>query len=276
MLEKLRHCGVNSIALVPYGFTRRDTPSVRFGMGWEADEHIRETAKAARDAGMSVFLKPQIWARGMFTGDLEFSDAERPKWFAEYTRFAEHFAGLASDIQANLFCVGVEFGKLSRHERQWRDIIASVRKIYKGPLVYSAAQGPEFETLRFWDALDYIGLNEYYPLGDDLSGAHVAAIIEGVQSKAKRPVILTEAGFSSFENPHRQPWDETPRKLSLEDQARCYEALFQALYNKPWLAGIYWWKVGTNGYGGPQDGSHTPWNKPAMDVVRRWYRSGKR
>ena len=76
--------------------------------------------------------------------------------------------------------------------------------------------------------------------------------------------------------PNREPWDETPRKLSPEDQARCYDAVFQAFYTKPWLQGIYWWKVGTNGYGGPGDGSHTPWGKPAMDVVKKWYTDGRR
>ena len=31
-----------------------------------------------------------------------------------------------------------------------------------------------------------------------------------------------------------------------------------------------------NGFGGPEDGSHTPWGKPAMDVVARWYLRGGR
>ena len=34
---------------------------------------------------------------------------------------------------------------------------------------------------------------------------------------------------------------------------------------------MYVWKVGTNGFGGLNDGSHTPWDKPAMQVLRRWY-----
>jgi hypothetical protein len=52
--------------------------------------------------------------------------------------------------------------------------------------------------------------------------------------------------------------------------------IFKAFYAKPWFNGMYWWKVGTNGFGGPEDGSHTPWGKPAMDVVKRWYVNGGR
>jgi hypothetical protein len=39
-------------------------------------------------------------------------------------------------------------------------------------------------------------------------------------------------------------------------------------YTKPWFQGMYWWKVGTDGFGGPEDGSNTPWGKTAMDVVK--------
>jgi hypothetical protein len=76
--------------------------------------------------------------------------------------------------------------------------------------------------------------------------------------------------------PHRAPWDETPRAISLDEQARCYEAVFQAFYTKPWFRGMYWWKVGTNGFGGVKDGSHTPWGKPAMEIVKKWYVEGGR
>ena len=153
---------------------------------------------------------------------------------------------------------------------------ARARKLYKGPLVYAATQGPEFEGIKFWDALDYIGLNNYYPLPDDLSTAAVVQKVETVQRKFQKPVIFPEAGFASLKAPHRAPWDETPRELSPSDQARCYEAVLRAFYTKPWFHGVYWWKVGTNGYGGMHDGSHTPWGKPAMDVVARWYKDGGR
>jgi hypothetical protein len=266
--------GVNSIALVPYGFSPRETPAVRFGGRhvWETDESIVRIAEYAHSKNVRVFLKPQVWVRGSFPGDLEYDNArDRALWFADYQRFLEHYAALATRIRADLFAVGVEFGRLSHHESEWRGLIRRARQIYKGPLIYAAVQGPEFESLKFWDALDYIGLNNYYPLPDSLDTSEMVKKIEAVQRKFRKPVIFPEAGFSSFEAPHREPWDETPRKLSSGDQARAYEAILRAFYGKPWFYGMYWWKVGTNGYGGPSDGSHTPWGKPAMEIVRRWY-----
>ena len=64
-------------------------------------------------------------------------------------------------------------------------------------------QGPEFETLRFWDALDYIGLNNYYPLPEDLATDAIVARVESVQRKFRKPVIFPEAGFASLESPNR-------------------------------------------------------------------------
>jgi hypothetical protein len=277
MLDQLRNDGVNAIALVPYGFCSKREPVIRFGGGWESSESIEAVTALAHQRGIKVMLKPQLWAHGSFPGDIHFDSAnDRDQWFRNYRAFLEFYARLAAKSHADIFCVGVEFVQMSRYEAEWRKLIGRARELYSGPLVYAATQGPEFEGVRFWDALDYIGLNNYYPLPDDLSADAVVRKVELVRQKFKKPVIFPEAGFPSLKDPHREPWSEAPRALSLTDQARCYEAVLRAFYKQPWFQGVYWWKVGTNGFGGPQDGSHTPWGKPAMEIVTRWYKDGGR
>lgn len=272
MLGTLPPYGIDAVALVPYGFASRGSPRLGFPGGMEPDDGIEELAAVAHSLGMKVLLKPHLWVRGGYPGDLEFAAAaDRAQWFEQYTGFVEHYARLAKKIHADVFCVGLEFAKLYPYDAEWRKVIARARAIYPGPLAYAASSGPEFENIAFWDALDYIGLNEYYSLSDDLSMEAVVQKVESIQRKYNRPVLFTEAGFSSYEKPNREPWDDKPRKLSPEDQARCYEAVFRAFYGKPWFQGIYWWKVGTSGRGGPDDGSHSPWGKPAIEVVKRWF-----
>lgn len=276
-LAELKRYGVNAVALVPYGFFSEKSVRIRFNLGWEKDSGVERLAEVAHRAGLRVLLKPQLFVRERYTGSLEYSSAEeRKEWFAQYRIFLEHYAMLAARIHADLFCVGVELDKLSKDTAEWRALIARARALYPGPLVYAANFGDEFENVQFWDALDYIGMDEYYSLPDSLSTDEVAAKVEAVQKRFQRPVIFTEVGFPSGEGGNRSPWDERPRKLSLELQARCYEQIFRAFYDKPWFQGMYWWKVGTNGFGGPKDGSHTPWGKPAMDVVGRWYGKDER
>jgi hypothetical protein len=277
VLDALKKYGVDSIALVPYGFNPdKSSPVVRFreSGGMEAPEDIEAISALAHQRGFRVMLKPQLWVGGgaSFPGYIEITEAEaRKQWFDSYSRFIEFHARLAARIHADIFCVGTELSKMSGYEAEWRALIGRVRAIYPGPLVYAAVQGPEFENLRFWDALDYIGLNNYYPLPDSLDVSEVLGKVEVVQRRFRKPVIFPEAGFASVENTHREPWADHTGRVSLEVQARAYEAVLRAFYHRPWFQGVYWWKVGTNGEGGPSDTSHTPWRKPAMDVVGRWF-----
>ncbi len=274
-LEMLPQYGVNAVALVPYGFVSRGSPDVRLNRGagsWESDEGLEELSGVAHARGMKVLLKPALWVGGGYATDLDFSSArDRQKWFEQYALFLEHYARLAKQIHADVLCVGGEFVKLTPYEAEWRGLVARVRALYPGPLVYAANFGEEFESIRFWDALDYIGLQEYYPLPDDLSTDFLVQKVEAVQRRFERPVIFTEAGFPSLVAPNRRPWDDSPRQLSPEDQARCYESVLRAFYRRPWFRGVYWWKVESNGAGGLEDGSHSLWGKPAMDVMARYY-----
>jgi hypothetical protein len=271
MLEILPQYGINAVALVPYGWTPRRKPEVHLGgaSSWENDEGVEELARVAHARGLRVMLKPAIWDGYA----LDFpAPQDRAKWFDQYRAFLEHYAQLAKKIHADLFCVGGELTHLSQYDEEWRKLIARARELYPGPLVYAANFGQEFESLKFWDALDYIGLQEYYPLPDSLSADALVEKVEAIERKNHRPVIFTEVGFPSHAQPNREPWQDTkPRKISLDDQARCYEVILRAFYGQPWFEGMYWWKVGTNGEGGPNDDSLTPYGKPAMEVIKRWY-----
>jgi hypothetical protein len=212
-------------------------------------------------------VKPHVWR---LQGRTDLPDAQA--WMRHYRPFALHYAAFAARVHADIFCIGTELRGLTGLEAEWRELIAAVREVYKGPLVYAANHGEEFESIRFWDALDYIGLDNYYPLDDHYSPAALVEKIERVHAKFRKPVLFTEAGYGAHQGSHREPWaDESPAPLDLDEQARSYRALLSAVYRKPWFRGVYWWKVGTNGYGGHRNNSMTPWRKPAMDVVREFY-----
>lgn len=273
-LRAVHDRGVDSIALVPYGGSSANEPRIRYGNpAPEPDDGIVILTAAAHELGMKVMLKPQLWVHpGGFPGAVQMPDAaSTSQWFEQYAGFSGYYSKLAQRAHIDILCIGTEFVHMSKHSDEWRKLIAKSREIYKGPIVYAATQGPEFENLAFWDALDYIGLNNYYPLPDDFSTAELLRKVEAVQSKYGKPFLLTEAGYVSMEWPNRAPWDETPRRLSMEHQAKAYEAIYKAFWDKPWFAGVYWWRVGSNGEGGLDDGHHTPWRKPAMDVVSRYY-----
>ena len=264
MLSTLPDFGVNAIALIPYGPLRRER-------SMESDIGLEILTRQAHQQGMKVMLKPHM--RKPSEGELAGS-AAIDEWFRNHETFIVEYARFAERTHSDLFCIGTEFGWLSKFETPWRRIIGEVRKVYGGPLVYAPNHGPEFESVQFWDALDYIGIDNYYPLTDEYTAGHIFERIEKVQTRFGKPVLFTEAGYSAAVGAHKEPWaDETNYPLSLDEQARCYETLLRTFYDKPWFHGVYWWKVGTNGYGGPNNNSMTPWRKPAMEVLKRYYLS---
>ncbi|MFA6610024.1 MAG: hypothetical protein WCT15_04170, partial [Candidatus Omnitrophota bacterium] len=54
--------------------------------------------------------------------------------------------------------------------------------------------------------------------------------------------------------------------------ADCYRAVFELLWDKDWFYGVYWWRWGTDvRFGGAQNRGFSLQNKPAEDVVKKWY-----
>ena len=266
ILKQLKTYGVDSLAIVIHGITPRQNGER------ESDTEIELLTRRAHALGMKVMLKPHHRPR-----DPDLATAQsRAAWFARHTAGIEHYGKLAARIHADLFCIGYEMGEADQYEAEWRTVIARARAVYPGPLTACPSQGKQFENIRFWDALDYIGIDNYYPIDDNYDYAKVVERIERVHKQFNKPVLFTEAGFASVEGSHREPWAEPRRQLSLDEQTNCYRALLAAVYDKPWFMGVYWWKVDTDGLGGPDDRSLTPWRKPAMDLVKTWYTSGKR
>ena len=62
----------------------------------------------------------------------------------------------------------------AKREENWRSIIEAVRAIFTKPdsLTYAANWGEEERAIRWWDALDYIGIDAYYPLTKESHPSH--------------------------------------------------------------------------------------------------------
>lgn len=282
-LARLKELGVNTVTLVPYGFTRApEETGIRWRGSDETDERVSSTIREARRLGLATVLKPQLWSRGRWTGDIVFTDdAAFREWMASYRAFALHYARLAELERADLLVVGTELGGVTGRQAEWRALIREVRKVYGGPLTYAANWGQEFETLAFWDELDLLGVNFYYPLaapGEQPRAGSPRLLelerrLEEISRRHRKPVLFTEVGFAASAAAAVEPWKEENAPLDPEMQARCYEVIFQSFYRKRWLAGLHWWKWPSHGRGSAEDPTFSPLGKPALGVLERWYGS---
>ena len=155
--------------------------------------------------------------------------------------------------------------------------------MYDGPLVYAANWWAEYDRIGFWDALDYVGINAFFPLsrGPAPSSAElgrnavaIADSIELLYQRTGKPVIFTEVGFKSVRGTSVEPWEWSGSldAVDVQEQVRCYEAIFESFWGRPWFYGMYWWKWFSDlRRGGPSHPGFTPHNKPAEQVLARWY-----
>jgi hypothetical protein len=244
-------------------------------------------------------LKPHIWIRersdGKWRGSIDFSTgSEWDQWWTGYRRLVLHYAELAEASGMEALCIGTELrSTVLKRPGDWRRLIADVRKVYGGELTYSANWYGEFEEVPFWDALDYIGIQAYFPLSADSVGVTLESLkaawephverIEALQRRVGKPVLFTEVGYRSTVDAAVEPWTwRSQAPVNLELQATCYEAMFQAFWNRPWFAGAHIWKWFPEGSKRPEgrrarrrERGFTPQGKPAEEVLARWYAGGE-
>jgi hypothetical protein len=291
-LANLAATGANWVAIVVTGYqtTYASTAITRDPPSTPTDADLAHVIDKAHELGLRVMLKPHVDLAedpAHWRGDIGTAFTDETlwrRWFASYRDFVEHYAALARNHAVEQFCVGTELIGTSHREGDWRGVIRGVREIFPGPITYASNHSGEEMAIGWWDAVDYIGVDAYYPLteareptADALRVAwaengHIEILRRLAEEHAK-PILLTEIGYRSVAGAVAAPWEvggEAP--IDLEEQAEAYRAALQALWDQPWLAGLYWWNWDTDpDKGGQLDRDYTPYGKPAEAVLRSFY-----
>lgn len=233
-------------------------------------------AQSAGVSGLRVVFKPHI---DLYSGEWRGRIAPRDvdAWFAAYSAFILEWANLAALLGVDQFIVGTELAGTLDHEERWRTLFAAVRAVYSGELVY-AASWDEAPKVPFWDALDCVGINFYAPVTWRTETGRFEALsgwqpwldrIRLIHKQAGRDVLLTEIGYRSLDGAGIHPYDfESTADVDMDEQAHLYWAALQAVGDRPWIRGVYWWNwlVGASAQQELKD--YTPKNKPAEGELR--------
>jgi len=290
-VEPVVRSNANFVALMPFGFIRNlSEPKIRFNeqRQWygEKREGVIQYANKFRAKNIKVMLKPQIWVwGGQYTGYIQMDSEEKWKELeTSYEAFILLYAGLAEEINADILCIGTELEKfvLNRPE-YWKSLITKIRKVYQGKLTY-ASNWDEFKRVDFWDQLDYIGVDAYFPLTESKSPTvqeletgwklHKEQI-QTIQSKYGKPILFTEFGYRSINYTGKEPWDanRVEGSVNLEAQANGLQAIYNQFWKEKWFAGGFVWKwfLKHEKVGGENNNRFTPQNKPAEKLLQKLY-----
>ena len=283
-------------SVMPYGFIREpETPQIIFDSDWqmfgETSSGSRQYIEELHEHGVRVMLKPQLWVwRGVFTGNLKMKTETDWKTLEKsYSDFILNFASLAQETGVDIFCIGTELESfVQARPVYWINLIDQIKNRFQGKLTY-AANWDEYLRVPFWDKLDFIGVDAYFPLSEqqtpsipELRKAWIPwkTELKDLSSQIQKPVLFTEFGYRSVDFAARKPWqaDAVEGKVNLEAQANANQAILEEFWQEPWFSGGFIWKWFTNHplSGGSNDNRFTPQNKPAQEILKRFYSRGGR
>jgi hypothetical protein len=242
---------------------------------------IVRTIREAHARGLEVLLFPIVRLEVQKNSDEwrgTLAPRDRSALLSSYQHALVRLAELAARERVALLSIGSEMSTLDVDHDAWVPIVAAVRKVYRGGLIYSG-NWDHYQSVAIYDLVDYAGLCVYFPLGERGQPAGDEELRKRWQTlrdklvafatRLSRPLVFTEVGYLSQRGAAAWPWDEgASEPVDLEEQRRCYEAFRHTWQDEP-PAGVYFWNW--YGWGGPTSGGYTPRNKPAAGEIRRFF-----
>lgn len=286
-LERVKKLGCNWVSILVTWYQPNSwTPQIQRTEKTPTDKSLIHAVKKAHELGMKVMLKLHLdlldESDGSWRGEIGFSkEDEWNLWFKKYYEYLSHYVEIAEKENIEMICIGTELcTSVTVKGYLWRELIKKIRNNYSGLLTY-AAHWDRYMDIRFWDLLDYAGINAYFPLTEkmtptleDLNEGWVKWTVEmeDFYKKTNKPIIFPEIGCNSSDGAAIRPWEHMPRsEVNLDLQKNYYEALIKTFGNKKWFYGLYWWYWGTNiNMGGQYNRGFTPQNKPAEQIIKEY------
>ena len=288
-VSPLSDLGVDCIAVLPYAYFKKNEPKIHSfsSGGWwgERIEGVCKTVEHAHESGIKVLLKPQLWTHDQWIGDLDFKNDKEWKAFEKnYTRFMLKWATIADSMEIDMLCIGTEIRHSTEDRpKYWRGLIKAIRKVYKGKLTY-APNWDDYNKVTFWDDLDYIGIDAYFPLSElksptvkeiEKGWLKYKAEIKGIQQKFMRPILFTEYGYRNKDYGTKEPWASGHDDKSINNQLQCnaLQAIHNQFWDETWFAGGFLWKwfADDKNSGGLNNSDYTPQHKPVEKIIKNYY-----
>lgn len=255
--DELKPLNAKWVAWIPYAFCNVKNGQLKYGQSWQwAGETKKGTIKAielARKNKLKVMLKPHVWLSDhSFTGKMALDSTQWEAWQQGFAKYILEFACIAQDNNVELFCIGTELHSSVEHDQQyWLNLISQVREGYGGKITY-AANWDNFDKIPFWNSLDYIGIDAYFPLSEEpqptvntleAKWSEWKSEFLALNEATKKPILFTEYGYRCTQFNCKNPWIDVTQDPYCEPcQTRALRAMYNSLWAEEWFAGGFLWK----------------------------------
>lgn len=253
--REIKELGGNWVAIHPYAGIRGDG-TVRWWDDLDPDDPPAYLARPIREAhalGLKILIKPHLayWGSPFrWRGEIAFGTAA--EWQRFWTGYGDWIVALArATREADGFAVGTELDRTLGFEAEWRRLIARVREATPAALTY-AANWTDYERVGFWDALDAIGIQAYFPVAEGPSPSaeelrrgwgRSMERLRAFADRSNRNIVFTELGYNRSFEAASKPWEyRTDGEAAEAVQAACLEAALAAIDAEPRVVGVFLWK----------------------------------
>lgn len=288
-IREIAQTGANTVCLVVHGFQDNSSSSSIFIdlRKSPAVPRVRELIDFAHNLHLRVVLMPIVLLERPRNNEWrgKISPDSWDDWWIEYEEYLLHYVWIAEATGVEVFMVGSELISTEKQTDRWRKLIARLRESYQGLLSYSA-NWDHYRVPQWWKDLDMIGMTTYY----DLTGGKEPTLERLVdawkpirqeildwQKQIGRPILFTEVGWPNQETCAQYPWNyyAADNKPDPEAQKNCFEAFFQTFAGRDEVAGflVWEWRNYPQQKIGPDDTSYIPCGKPAMEIIRKYFRA---
>lgn len=263
-LDRLKRLGLNGVVL-PVEIHAKDltSTSVRASQLSSAAglPRLGRMITDAKARGFSVVVVPHLLLDDdSWRGEIQHRGDARRAFFQQYTQAILPIAQVAERSCADAFSIAIELRALTADKTStpfFSSLIRDVRGAFTGGLTYSA-NWDEAETVRFWDQLDGIGVNAFFPLAPNAAAPQTTLETHATEAQAKllalrqrlgKPLWMLEVGFKAVHGSFVEPWlwpAEVAGKhptLDEESQRRGYAAVATAVRRVPAASGMFFWAV---------------------------------
>jgi len=253
-MAELKDIGANSISIHPYAGINEDG-HIRVRKN-RPTNYISTPIEWGKELKIQLMIKPHLayWrTKFRWRGDIDFEhEKEWQIFFHDYEKWIVTIAAIAENSGAQIFCVGTELMNSLKYENEWRQIISQIKEVYKGKLTY-AANWDVYDKVPFWDDLDYIGIQAYFPLVEHDHPTE-AQIIQGwdrvyqeiipFSDSLKKQIIFTEIGYDISDNAAKEPWTSggSDQVQGEYMQKLCLKIALEKVKEHDQMAGLFLWK----------------------------------
>jgi hypothetical protein len=162
------------------------------------------------------------------------------------------------------------------HTDRWVALLGDARDRCGCQVTYAAENVDGAERVQFWDAADFIGVNQIDAVAEEpttdpaviaQAWSPVKDRLEALSTEWDKPVALVELGYEPLADQAARGATAAEGESSQEAQAALFEGAFRAFVGTPWFTGIGWYEL-NDAPTVPGDFSFA--GKQAEKVLRAW------